>query len=659
MTYPNSFKTLAPFKFSPKDELRFSVRKGYEVHFFKALSKLDSDTIDDVINETYTDDKQVVTILIEAALYGQIKIINYILSKFKVNLDAEGKVNHFGSMVEGATALWCAAGYGHMEVVKTLLANGANVDYCTKSKSTPLRAACYLGRIDIVSYLVQNGANVNTTNIFNSTCLMIASYRGHKDVVKYLLENEADVNKQTNCGATAMHFAAQADHVKIVELLLAHNAKHLKNEHSLTPILVAAERTHIVLVYYLLDALSLSREEKIEAEELLGASFLNDKDNYDNHLGYTILLHSMEMRYNAEPIVPKRVYKCVEAYGNRIECQTVEDLMSIKEDSEPLHYESLIIRERILGEKNPDLLQSIIYRGAVYADAFNFTPCIRLWLHAMRIAQDNQTSTHKDLLRFAQVFCQMIKAKSPIEMSDLKKVLGATTEELKRNQKKLSSKSPEEDNGTATETEYYANILSTLGLINVTSFVLAQNVGVEDPLKGEVLKIIVEINKLKVKTTKGETLLHLCLNYDTNVDNLFTNGICCFPNYPTMKLLIYCGADVNAIDNNRNTPLHYIDKFISDFPHIPHTNNCLDTKRMVMELLDSDAHTDFVNNRGVCPHTGFLSTVFNLTNNNPMSLKCLAARCVRRNIAKVNYHNQLPSELEEFTNLHGVDDQEV
>lgn len=31
-----------------------------------------------------------------------------------------------------------------------------------------------------------------------------------------------------------------------------------------------------------------------------------------------------------------------------------------------------------------------------------------------------------------------------------------------------------------------------------------------------------------------------------------------------MKLLIFCGADVNAVDNNRNTPLHYIGKFIKD-----------------------------------------------------------------------------------------------
>lgn len=73
-------------------------------------------------------------------------------------------------------------GSGFLEIVKVLVGRGANVDCCTTTKSTPLRAACYLGRLDIVKHLVEHGANVNITNIFNSTCLMIASYRG-----KYIL----------------------------------------------------------------------------------------------------------------------------------------------------------------------------------------------------------------------------------------------------------------------------------------------------------------------------------------------------------------------------------------------------------------------------------------------------------------------------------------
>jgi Fem-1 homolog b len=61
-------------------------------------------------------------------------------------------------------------------VVKILVENGADVNFLTETKSSPLRAACYLGHLNIVEYLVEHGANVNITNIYNSTCLMIASH---------------------------------------------------------------------------------------------------------------------------------------------------------------------------------------------------------------------------------------------------------------------------------------------------------------------------------------------------------------------------------------------------------------------------------------------------------------------------------------------------
>jgi hypothetical protein len=43
-------------------------------------------------------------------------------------------------------------------------------------------------------------------------------------------------------------------------------------------------------------------------------------------------------------------------------------------------------------------------------------------------------------------------------------------------------------------------------------------------------------------------------------------------------------------------------------PHIPHESDYLDSKKMVIELLNAGAHTDFVNKCGVCPHTGYLKS---------------------------------------------------
>lgn len=69
--------------------------------------------------------------------------------------------------------------------------------------------------------------------------------------------------------------------------------------------------------------------------------------------------------------------------------------------------------------------------------------------------------------------------------------------------------------------------MSTLGLIIITSITLElDSCHYNDPLIGDVMKTIVEINKLELRTKGDQTLLHLCLSYDTNVDNVFTTGIC-------------------------------------------------------------------------------------------------------------------------------------
>lgn len=64
----------------------------------------------------------------------------------------------------------------------------------------------------------------------------------------------------------------------------------------MTPILVAAERTNDTIVYYLIDKIKMTQQNQIDVFELLGASYLNDKDDYNFELGFTSLLKAMKMR---------------------------------------------------------------------------------------------------------------------------------------------------------------------------------------------------------------------------------------------------------------------------------------------------------------------------------------------------------------------------
>lgn len=113
-------------------------------------------------------------------------------------------------------------------------------------------------------------------------------------MVKCLLEKGADPNQKAHCGATALHFAAECGHVVIVQELLANGAIVSRNDQGMTPLLCAAERTKADVVEYLLERPEFEREERIEALELLGASFANDKDSYNLDYAYNYLHRAME-----------------------------------------------------------------------------------------------------------------------------------------------------------------------------------------------------------------------------------------------------------------------------------------------------------------------------------------------------------------------------
>lgn len=111
-----------------------------------------------------------------------------------------------------------------------------------------------------------------------------------------MLENGANPNEKALCGATALHFASECGYVKVVKELLKYNAKFCSNDAGMTPIRAAAERTRNDIVEFLLDRSEVSLEEKIEALELLGASYANDKENYDIIKAYNYMHMSMKLR---------------------------------------------------------------------------------------------------------------------------------------------------------------------------------------------------------------------------------------------------------------------------------------------------------------------------------------------------------------------------
>lgn len=359
-------------------------------------------------------------------------------SQFTVDINCTGRVRFDPYIIDGASPLWCAAGAGHLPIVKHLVNAGADVNHLTKSNSTPLRAACFDGRVDIVRFLIEEGkADYNIANKFNNTCLMIAAFNGHLSVVRYLLEIGIDPNVAANCGATALHFSSENGALDIVmELVEKGKADVLrKNKYGLNPLMSAAVHCQEAVFDYLYERCesSLSEEEKIAAFELLGASFANDKEKYDLHRCYHFLTKALTMRL-ANDQLAKQSIESIKAYGFHKEAQSLQELQVQENLPHQLHMEGLVVRERILGQFNPELPNAIVYRGAVHADVKDFEKCIALWLHALQIKQERLTnaSVTKDVLRFAQVFCQMISLAVKVHFPDFLRVLESTAKAIEK-----------------------------------------------------------------------------------------------------------------------------------------------------------------------------------------------------------------------------------
>jgi Fem-1 family protein b len=291
---------------------------------------------------------------------------------------------------------------------------------------------------------------------------MISSYKGHADVVEFLLQNGANVNAQANCQATALHYSSECGHLDICNLLIDHGADvNIKNEYGMTPFIQAAERTkEDVALMFCNRTNLLTKDQIIDTYELLGASFANDKDNYNLAKAYLYLHTAMMLRYDdLENIIYKQLKPPVEAYENWIECGSLQDLVAIQYNHNSLHMEALTIRERILGTHCPEVAIPIVFRGAVCADNGRFDRCVALWQHALNLRQTNNISVQRDLLRFAQLFSQMIHVETDIKITFVLDVLRATIKELERNKRRIASPGEKDDPLTCLE-EHETNVFT-------------------------------------------------------------------------------------------------------------------------------------------------------------------------------------------------------
>jgi ankyrin repeat protein len=127
---------------------------------------------------------------------------------------------------DGTTALHWAVQQDRGEIVKALIAAGANVNAKNRYGTTPLVLAATTGNVAITGELIKAGADVRVNVPETGSVLTAAARSGNPEVIKQLLAAGADVNfAERRTGQTPLMWAAAEGHAEAVKVLIAAGAK--------------------------------------------------------------------------------------------------------------------------------------------------------------------------------------------------------------------------------------------------------------------------------------------------------------------------------------------------------------------------------------------------------------------------------------------------
>lgn len=151
--------------------------------------------------------------IFEATSIGDIDTVSTLINK---NSEL---TNSFSA--DGFTPLGLASFFGHIDIVKLLLANDAdpNIPANNQFKVAPIHSACAISNYEIASLLIKNGANVNAKQMQGVTPLHTAAHNGQNELAKLLIESGADINAKMDNGHTPLFMADEKGFKETAELI--------------------------------------------------------------------------------------------------------------------------------------------------------------------------------------------------------------------------------------------------------------------------------------------------------------------------------------------------------------------------------------------------------------------------------------------------------
>ncbi|XP_021194831.3 serine/threonine-protein phosphatase 6 regulatory ankyrin repeat subunit C isoform X2 [Helicoverpa armigera] len=182
-----------------------------------------------------------------AAIIGNVEILNHIISAAADHniIDATNS--------QGETALVKAVVNGHLECVKKLLEEGADITKTLRNQNNLFHIAAEKGYQEVLRVLLDHDYTVTRKIINNLTAddkkgygpIHFAVQNNHLECVRTLLAHNANIGLKTieeHKGSTPLHIAARYNRVEIAKLLIDNNRDtvHFKNDIGFTPLHSAA-----------------------------------------------------------------------------------------------------------------------------------------------------------------------------------------------------------------------------------------------------------------------------------------------------------------------------------------------------------------------------------------------------------------------------------
>uniref|UniRef100_A0A672KKW3 KN motif and ankyrin repeat domain-containing protein 1-like n=1 Tax=Sinocyclocheilus grahami TaxID=75366 RepID=A0A672KKW3_SINGR len=152
--------------------------------------------------------------------HSNFHIVKKLLDADACNVNQQNKAGYTPIML---AALAAVEAQKDMRVVEELFGNGDVNAKASQAGQTGLMLAVSHGRMDMVKALLACGADVNIQDDEGSTALMCASEHGHVEIVKLLLAQPGcDATLSDNDESNALSIALEAGHKDIAVLLYAH-----------------------------------------------------------------------------------------------------------------------------------------------------------------------------------------------------------------------------------------------------------------------------------------------------------------------------------------------------------------------------------------------------------------------------------------------------